>query len=99
MLQLETGFIEDVMSADFATWGLLATPLWIKDFWEFVHRHKIRLQAPYRLLPKHICTGDKGIMEEFYKIGYRETNLVRLNRVRNYLQVIHVSDVTEGHGK
>ena len=64
-----------------------------------MHRYKIRLQAPYRILPKYIRTGDRGLMEEFYRIGYRETNLVRLNRVRNYLQVIYISDITEGNGR
>ena len=38
-------------------------------------------------------------MEEMYRIGYRETNLVRLNRVRNYLQVLYVSDIVEGNGR
>ena len=98
-LQLETGVVEDVLTTDYSIWGLLATTLWIKDLWEFVHRHKIRLQAPYRILPKYIRTGDKGLMEEFYRIGYQETNLVRLNRVRNCLQVIYVSDITEGNGR
>ena len=98
-LQLEVGVVEDILTTDYSIWGLLATPSWIKDLWEFAHRYKIRLQAPYRILPKYIRIGDKGLMEEFYRIGYRETNLVRLNRVRNYLQVIYMSDITEGNGR
>ena len=32
-------------------------------------------------------------------MGYNETNLIRLNRVRNYLQVMYVSDLVEYDGK
>ena len=37
-------------------------------------------------------------METFYQLGYRETNLVRLNRVCNYVQVIYLIKITEGNG-
>ena len=32
-------------------------------------------------------------------MGYREKDLFRLNRVRNYLKVLYVSDIIEGNGK
>ena len=38
-------------------------------------------------------------MEEIYRIEYIETNLVSLNRIRNYLQIIYVNDIVEGNGK
>ena len=87
-----------MLTKDYKIWGPLATSSWIKDLWEFICQHKIKIKAPYRILPAHFWHGDKIIMEEMYRIGYRETNLVRLNRVRNYLQVLYVSDIVEGNG-
>ncbi len=39
------------------------------------------------------------LINEFIRLEYTETNLVRLNRVRKHFKVIYMSDVTEGNGK
>ena len=36
---------------------------------------------------------DNGIMEVLYSLGYKRKELIMINRVRNYMQVIYLSDV------
>ncbi len=43
--------------------------------------------------------NDMILINEFIRLGYTETDLVRLNRVRKHFKVIYMSDVTEGNGK
>ena len=99
MLQIEMGFTTNILEYDFATWGYLATPSWIASLWEFVSRYKITLKSPEQLLPDKIKEGDTTIMYAFFTLGYRKRDLIRINRVRNFLQVLYVSDIVEGNGK
>ena len=41
---------------------------------------------------------DQSIMQELYRIGYRDKALIRINRLRNFHQVIYLSDIMEGNG-
>ena len=38
-------------------------------------------------------------MHAFYTLGYQKRDLIRINRVRNFLQVLYVSDITEANYK
>ena len=99
LLQIEIGFTKNILELDFDTWGELATPSWITSLWEFVSRYKITLKPPDQDLPDKIRENDKTIMETLFTLGYRKKELIRINRVRNYLQVIYISDIVEGNGK
>ena len=99
MLQIEMGFTTNILEYDYATWGYLATPSWITSLWEFVSRYKITLKSPEQLLPDKIKEGETAIMHAFFTLGYRKRDLIRINRVRNFLQVLYVSDIVEGNGK
>ena len=59
----------------------------------------MRLISPKEIMPVEIRKGDRSIIHECVRMGYKETDLVRLNRVRNFLQVIYVSDLVEYDGK
>ena len=62
---------------------------------------KIALKPPEQLLPDEIREGDTTIMLVLYSLGYSKRDLIRINRVRNFLRVlyIYVSDIVEGNGK
>lgn len=92
-------FYKKFLEYDFITWGYLATPSWINSLWEFVSRYKITLKPPVQLLPDEIREGDKTVMQALYILGYRKRDLIRINRVRNFLQVLYVSDMVEGNGR
>ena len=38
-------------------------------------------------------------LNEFIRYGFDEVDLVRSNRVRNQLKILHLSDISEGNGK
>ena len=98
-MMIETGLIQDTFQQDFTVFGCLATDSWIKQLWKFVYEHDIRLIAPKEIMPVEIRKGDRSIIYECVRMGYTETELVRLNRVRNFLQVIYISDLVEYDGK
>ena len=45
-----------------------------------------------------IRIGDQTIVEKSINLGFGKIYLVRLNRVRNILKVLYVSDIAEGNG-
>jgi hypothetical protein len=51
----------------------------------------------YQLKP--VRKGDKSLMSEFMRIGYRHDNLLSLNIMRMYKKVIHLSDIVMCDGK
>ena len=99
LLQIEIGLTKNTLELDFDTWGDLATPSWITSLWEFVSRYKITLKPPAQFLPDKIRERDTTIMETLFTLGYRKKELIRINRVQNFLQVLYVSDIVEGNGK
>ena len=73
--------------------------MWIKSLWEFVYGQNVNIKSPKRLVPLRIRIGDQAIIEELINIGFDETYLVRLNRVRNRLKILYTSNTTGGNGK
>ena len=62
-------------------------------------RYKITLEPPAQLLPDEIREGDTTVMQALYTLGYRKIYLIHINRVRNFLQVMYISDLVEGNGR
>ncbi len=46
-----------------------------------------------------IRENDTVLINEFIRLGYTETALVRLNRVQKHFKILYMSDITEGNGK
>ena len=57
------------------------------------------MKSPKKLIPDKIRTHDKAIINELIRYGFDEVDLVKINRVRNHLKVLYISDITEGNGK
>ncbi len=72
---------------------------WYKNVWELMHYFNVRLkfQPEYHL--GLVWRGDKLLMSEFTRVGYKRTDLLSLNIVRMYKMVIHLSDVVMCNGK
>ena len=99
LLQIEMSFTKNVLEYDYDMWGYLATPSWITSLWEFVSRYNIVLKPPEQLIPNEIREGDTNIMQTLYTLGYQKQELMQINQVRIFLQVLYVSDIVEGNGK
>ena len=91
---MEVGLYGDVLSLDFEAYGDLATELtWFKCVWEYAHilRVGINLGDDFQIQP--VRRGDLSLVESFCRAGYEGTELERLNRVRKYKCIVHLSDI------
>ena len=76
----------------------LVTHCWLKTVWEKCSRYGIRVEvrnvgiAPPR-------EGDKWLNQALIDAGYRDDEMIRLNRVRIHQQVLFLSDVLNANGR
>jgi hypothetical protein len=97
---VKIGLYGNTMDHDYKAYSTLATNYtWYKNVWELIHYFNVRLkfQPKYRLGP--VRRGEKLLMSEFIRVGYKRTDLLSLNIVRMYKMVIHLSDVVMCDGK
>ena len=90
----------DVFTRDFEYWGVLATEgTWFKTFWEFASYLKIKVT----LDPKHhlgpVREGDRAIPNIFFYGGFEGILLFRLNQVRKFKCMVHLSDLVLADGQ
>jgi hypothetical protein len=97
---VEVGLYGNTMDHDYKAYSTLVTNnTWYKNVWELVHYFNISLvfQSKYRLGP--VRQGDKALMSEFIRVGYKQVDLLLLNIVQMHKMVIHLSDIAMCDGK
>jgi hypothetical protein len=97
---VEVGLYGCIMDYDYKTYAILATNhTWFKNVWELVSFFNISLafHPEFRLGPAR--KGDKALMAEFVRVGYKQAELLSLNIVRMHKMVIHLSDIVMCDGK
>ncbi len=97
---MEVGLYKNTMDHDYKTHLILVTNnTWYKNIWEMVHYFKIRLvfHTDYQIKP--VRKGDKLLMSEFMRIGYRRDDLLLLNIMRMHKNAIHLLDIVMCDGK
>ena len=97
---VEIGLYGNVFQMAFADFGLLATSsTWFQLFWELGDYLdiKVSLHASYHIQP--VRESDRALMEEFAHAGFAHKDLVSLNTVRKYKQLLHLSDIVCCDGK
>jgi hypothetical protein len=97
---VEVGLYRNTMDHDYEAYSTLVTNnTWYKNVWELVHYFNIRLmfQSEYRLGP--VQQGDKALMCEFNRVGYKRADLLSLNIVRMHKMVLRLSDIIMRDGK
>ena len=96
--QLELGTDTAIFDLDFATFGFLATDSIIKHTWEMLSTCGLHIDTTHKL-PWLCRQHDSFLMEEIIsKASYNEKELTAINRCRMHLNVITVSDITDGDG-
>lgn len=94
---LELGMSDQPFQLDFEIYGQFATHCWLKTVWEKMHAFRIVIElGNIKLQPPREC--DAWLMVELRKLGYQESELLRLNRVRLHQQVLFLSDVLDARG-
>jgi hypothetical protein len=81
-------------------WSLapLAADSWIKSTWQFVQEYGIEIQDDIEEFWP-LRDFDQLLIPTFYRLGYRGSDLVRLNQCRLFLQVTWLSEIVTGDGK
>ena len=98
-LQLECGTIENFLTLDFDRYHGLVTDSTLKHTWKFLHEFGLTLETGHTT-PTLLRENDAAIMSEIIrKTSYSMEELKYINYCRLYLQVLTLSDITEGNGR
>ena len=97
-MTLELGLSFQPLQLSFELYSTWTTHCWLKSLWEKCHTFKLHISFNDIKLtfPR---ARDKWLMKEFIRAGYSSTQLVRLNRVRKFQQVVFLSCVLGASGK
>ena len=66
---------------------------WFRNLWELVQYFSVDLVLQAEDLLQNVREGDRSLMSEFFRIGYRGHQLTALNIVRRCRNLLHVSDI------
>ena len=73
--------------------------IWFGDLVEFLSIHKIKVVTEKFISLNMQRSNDKCIMDEILRLHLTKNKLIRINACRLYLQITHLSDITESDGK
>ena len=97
-LQLECGTIENFLTLDYDQSHGLVTNSTLKHTWKFLHDFGLTLKTGHTT-PTLLRENDVSIMSEIIRnTSYSMDELKYINYCRLYLQVLTLSDITEGSG-
>ena len=97
-LTLELGLPGEVFSHDPNEWAPALTDCWMVHTWQFCAKYNISvITGSPTLQPRR--KHDIFLMAGFFRDGYREEELLTLNRCRIFLQVITSADIVTADGQ
>jgi hypothetical protein len=73
----------------------LLTKNWITECWRYLSLCKSTVAITGLWAPTKARQGDTALMDEFLKQNTTDAQMKDVNRCRIYLQVFHVSDITD----
>ena len=73
--------------------------MWIESLLEFVCNHDISIILTKKLYLQWLIEENQKSFEKIEVLGYAETDMVRLKRLRNFLKLLYVSDITKKNWK
>ena len=92
--QIELGLYGDILSYSWKDMGCLATRnTWFENLWQLCEHFGLKVHTQREAWLGPVRDGDVALMLAFWDLGYRGTDLKRLNRVRKFLCVLHKSDL------
>ena len=96
-LQLQLGTNDNPLLLNYEIWSPLTCRSWWVELWHSLHVSAVNLSLKYHSTPFQ-CQGDKTIMQFLFEAGIAKADLPRLNRCRNYLNILFLSDITTADG-
>ena len=96
---MEVGLYGSPLSWCYESYGCLATKdTWFQNLWLLVHSFKVEIQFQREDLVKGVREGDRSLVSEFFRLGYRGKELAALNIIRRFRNLLHVSDLVQCDG-
>ncbi len=71
---------------------------WLCDFWNLVHSFAVDISFRTNDPVHGVWENDRSLMLEFFRIGHRGKELLALNIVRHYHNLLHLSDISKCDG-
>ncbi len=71
---------------------------WFCDLWNLVHTFAADVSFRTEDLVHGVWENDQSLMLEFYRIGYQGKDLLALNIVRHYRNLLHLSNISKCDG-
>ena len=93
VLQLEIGCVGNPLEEDYDHFHVLATPCWLKSFWDFLHFYHFQIYVDYPCLHLPRC-NDNLLITIFWLAGYRESHLHSLILCRLAHNLLFLSDMS-----
>lgn len=97
-LQLQLGHDDNPLLLDYELWSFLTCRSWWVELWQSLHNSCVTLSLRYHRQPKP-RQHDKTIMAVLMANNIPTHNMIKMNRCRNYLQVLFMSDICTADGK
>lgn len=76
----------------------LAEEKWIASVREFLDESQLKIYIPQLAPDKRQCEKDEYIIDYAIKLGFRNTELERINRCRIFLRATTISDISDSTG-
>ena len=96
---LEVGIGHNLLTLDYHQYQHLLTDCWFKHLWEFCFNNSVQIDDYVTTMPALRRENDVFLMEVIVNYGYTKLQLQRINRCRQYLQVITLLDILCGSGR
>jgi hypothetical protein len=74
---------------------VVSESMWFRDFWNLVHTFAADVLFRTDDLVHGVWENNQSLMSEFYRIGYQGKELLALNIVRHYRNLLHLSDISK----
>ena len=96
---IEVGLYGSPLKWSYSDYGHLSTQsTWFQNLWLLTHTYRVDISFRAEEMLQGIRENDRPLMAEFYRVGYRAKQLVALNVVRCYQNLLHVSDIVKCDG-
>ena len=96
--QLEIGSFTPIFQLLYSDFINLTSPTWLTVLWEFVSDHNIDLSHHSSPRMGPLRTNNRALMDIFREHDINATVMTSINRVRGFLEVFTLADITTGNG-
>ncbi len=96
---MEVGLYGSPLKWSYEECSHLATEAtWFQNLWQLVHVFEVNISFCNEDMVDGVQENDRSLMSEFSRIGYKGKDLAGLNIVRQYRNLLHVSNISKFDG-